>query len=132
MINGIHHLNFLVKDLAVNVEYLEKIFQIKPAYCDLKSRHVTTATFNLEHSSIVLVCPTSNEGEPAKILASRGEGLFLVSFNATSLDETLKRLGEHNIFAKGNQRTGLNNWQVIDLDIPNALGPIFQLCETPQ
>ena len=132
MISGIHHLNFLVRELPPNVRYLEKIFSIKPVFSSLQARQVRTATFKLKHSQIVLVCPLSNRGEPAKILDARGEGLFLVSFETLSLEQTLSYLAQHNIMPKGLRRKGLQDWQVIDLDLPPALGPIFQLCEQPQ
>lgn len=129
MISGIHHLNFLVRDLEPNIAYLEKIFQIEPEFENLKNRNVKTATFKLEHSYIVLICPLSSKGEPAKILASRGEGLFLVSFDTTSLGDTLKRLSEKGVMGKGEPRKGLQNWSVVDLDVPAGLGPIMQLCQ---
>lgn len=129
MISGIHHLNFLVRDLKPNVVYLKKIFQIEPEFAKLKNRNVQTATFKLEQSYIVLVCPLSEEGEPAKILASRGEGLFLVSFNTKSLEDSLTRLSEEGIVTKGEQRKGLHDWEITDLDAPLGLGPVFQLCQ---
>jgi methylmalonyl-CoA/ethylmalonyl-CoA epimerase len=129
-VNSIHHLNFVVRELAPQVEYLRTLLQSEPIIEDLPTRQVKTARFCLSGVWIVLVQPLSTEGEVARILAERGEGLFLLSFNVDSLDESLETLSKQGIYAdnKG-KRQGLDNWTIQDLDCPNALGPILQLCQ---
>ncbi|MFT4808938.1 MAG: methylmalonyl-CoA/ethylmalonyl-CoA epimerase [Paraglaciecola sp.] len=129
-VNSIHHLNFVVRELAPQVEYLRTLLQSEPIIEDLPTRQVKTARFCLSGVWIVLVQPLSTEGEVARILAARGEGLFLLSFNVDSLDESLETLSKQGIYAdnKG-KRQGLDNWTIQDLDCPNALGPILQLCQ---
>jgi methylmalonyl-CoA/ethylmalonyl-CoA epimerase len=129
-VNSIHHLNFVVRELAPQVEYLRTLLQFEPIIEDLPTRQVKTARFCLSGVWIVLVQPLSTEGEVARILAERGEGLFLLSFNVDSLDESLETLSKQGIYSdnKG-KRQGLDNWTIQDLDCPNALGPILQLCQ---
>jgi methylmalonyl-CoA/ethylmalonyl-CoA epimerase len=129
-VNSIHHINFLVRDLAPQVEYFRTLLQSEPIIEDLPTRQVKTARFLLSGVWIVLVQPTSTEGEVARILVERGEGLFLLSLNVDSLDESFEKLSKQGIYSdnKG-KRQGLDNWIIQDLDCPNALGPVLQLCQ---
>jgi methylmalonyl-CoA/ethylmalonyl-CoA epimerase len=129
-VNSIHHINFLVRDLAPQVEYFRTLLQSDPIIEDLPTRQVKTARFLLSGVWIVLVQPTSTEGEVARILVERGEGLFLLSLNVDSLDESFEKLSKQGIYSynKG-KRQGLDNWIIQDLDCPNALGPVLQLCQ---
>ena len=129
-VNSIHHINFVVRELAPQVEYLRTLLQSEPIIEDLPNRQVKTARFCLSGVWIVLVQPLSTEGEVAQILAKRGEGLFLLSLNVDSLDESLEKLSKQGIYSdnKG-KREGLDTWTIQDLDCPNALGPILQLCQ---
>jgi methylmalonyl-CoA/ethylmalonyl-CoA epimerase len=130
IINSIHHINFVVRELAPHVEYLRTLLQSEPIIEDLPTRKVKTARFCLSGIWIVLVQPTSKEGEVARILAKRGEGLFLLSLDVDSLEESLEKLSKQGISSdnKG-KRQGLDNWMIQDLDCPNALGPVLQLCQ---
>jgi len=129
-VNSIHHINFVVRELAPQIEYLRTLLQSEPIIEDLPNRKVKTARFCLSGVWLVLVQPLSTEGEVAQILAERGEGLFLLSLNVDSLDASLEKLSQQGINSdnKG-KREGLDNWRVQDLDCPNALGPILQLCQ---
>lgn len=129
-VKSIHHINFVVRDLEPQVEYLRTLLQSEPIIEDLPIRKVKTARFCLSGAWIVLVQPLSTEGEVAQILAERGEGMFLLSLNVDSLDESLEKLSKQGICPdnKG-KRQGLDNWTIQDLDCPNALGPVLQLCQ---
>ena len=129
-VNSIHHINFVVRELAPQVEYFRTLLQSEPIIEDLPNRQVKTARFCLSGVWIVLVQPLSTEGEVAQILAERGEGLFLLSLTVESLEESLDTLSKQGIHSdKKGKRQGLDNWIIQDLDCPNALGPILQLCQ---
>jgi len=129
-VNSIHHINFVVKELDPQVNYLQTLLQCEPIIEDLPGRQVKTARFCLSGIWIVLVQPVSEEGEVARILAERGEGLFLLSLNVDSIEESIEQLSQQGIKAdnKG-KRLGLDNWMIQDLDGPSALGPVLQLCQ---
>jgi len=129
-VNAVHHINFVVRELAPQVEYLRTLLQSEPIIEDLPKRYVKSARLLLSGVWIVLVEPTSTEGEVARILAERGEGLFLLSLSVDSLDESIEKLSQQGIYLdnKG-KRQGLDNWTVQDLDCPKALGPVLQLCQ---
>ena len=93
-VNSIHHINFVVRELAPQIEYFRTLLQCEPIIEDLPIRQVKSARFLLSGVWIVLVQPLSNEGEVARILAERGEGLFLLSLNVDSLDESIEKLSQ--------------------------------------
>ena len=129
-VQSVHHINFVVRELQPQVQYLQSLLECEPILEDLPARHVKTARFLLSGVWIVLVQPTSTEGEVARILAERGEGMFLLSLNVESLDESIEKLCQQGIYPdnKG-KRQGLDNWAIQDLDCPDALGPVLQLCQ---
>jgi len=130
-INSIHHINYVVKDLVPQIAYLEKVLGCKPIIEGLEGRNVKTARFPIGDAWIVLVQPLSEEGEVARILAERGEGLFLLSLGIDNLDSSLNTLKKRGIQgdAKG-PRKGLDTWLIQDLDCPSGLAPVLQLCQT--
>ena len=100
---GIHHINFLVRDLdAAELRY-RQLLGLGPALREaLPGRGVMTARFRLGATWLVLVQPIGDEGEPARLLRERGEGFMLLS---------------------------LEGWRIADLgDCPGAT---LQLTETP-
>ena len=132
-IQSIHHINFLVKQLQPQIDYFQSLLQCKPIIENLPNRGVKTARFPLGNAWIVLVQPLSDEGEVAQILSERGEGIFLLSLNVTSLNDSIEQLSQSGIKAdKKGKRNGLDNWLVQDLQSPTSLGSIIQLCQPNQ
>ncbi|MFC3095343.1 glyoxalase [Alteromonas sediminis] len=130
MINRIHHVNFLVRDLTNCTTYMTSLLGIEPELSCLPERYVKTATYKLGECYLVLVSPTSELGEPARILKEKGPGLFLISFSTPNIDTTLSALKNFGINTASPRRQGLENWIVQDLTSPDDLGAIIQLCET--
>mgnify|MGYP006077772721 CR=1 FL=1 len=132
MIDRIHHINFLVKDLDAAVErYKALLGDVELHYGDLEGRGVRTARFRLGESWLVLVQPTSADGAPALHLAQHGEGFFLLSLGVTSLTEAVGEVSARGgKFASGKPRQGLEDWLVSDLDDQQFFGAQLQLCES--
>jgi catechol 2,3-dioxygenase-like lactoylglutathione lyase family enzyme len=127
MVRSIHHINFVVRDLAVAIPAWERILGRS---CDsrdhLDGRGVDIARFQLGDAWIVLVQPTG-AGAPADFLAANGEGFFMLSLGVDSLDDEIVRLGESML--DGLSRAGLDDWVVQDLDIGQTLGVQLQFTE---
>ena len=123
MINGIHHINFIVHDLETAIERFERIFGMKVTKRDaLPGRGVETARFRLGESWFVLVQPVEEGTEPARFLAENGEGMFLLSFAVDDLAD----------FAGiGPVRHGLDEWRVADLDPAETYGVLCQFTQDP-
>jgi methylmalonyl-CoA/ethylmalonyl-CoA epimerase len=130
MVQGIHHVNFIVRDLDAAIPVYEKIFGIPVTARDhLESRGIDSARFRIGSSWFVLVQPVRPGTVPARHLEEHGEGFFLMSFDVDSLSAEIDRLGADS-FA-GSQRQGIEDWQVIDLDASQTSGAQLQLCATP-
>ncbi len=127
MVRSIHHINFVVRDLAVAIPAWERILGRS---CDsrdrLDGRGVDIARFQLDDAWIVLVQPTGS-GAPADFLAANGEGFFMLSLGVDSLDDEIARLGESML--DGLSRAGLDDWVVQDLDIGQTVGAQLQYTE---
>jgi methylmalonyl-CoA/ethylmalonyl-CoA epimerase len=134
MLEGVHHINFLVADLDTAVARYKELFGIQHMEVEsLPDRGVRTARFDMNGVWIVLVQPTEEESEPMKHLRQHGEGLYLVSFCVAELAVAAEELVEKGaINASAKPRTGLQGWQVIDLDTKAVFGAQIQLTQDSQ
>ena len=128
-ISGIHHINFLVRDLDEAEARYRELLGLGPAIRgELTGRGVLTARFRLGESWLVLVQPTGDEGEPARMLREQGEGFMLLSLSVDDLDAALA-----DTRATGGEvsavRTGLEGWRIADLAASDIFGAQLQLCE---
>jgi len=130
MAHGIHHLNFIVRDLEAAVPVWEKLLGVPVARRDeLAERGVIAARFRLGETWLVLVQPTRADSVPGRFLETHGEGFFLISLGVASLADELARLGEAAF--SGPVRTGADGWQVRDLDRAILAGIQLQFTEVP-
>lgn len=128
MAHGIHHLNFIVRDLEAAVPVWEKLLGVPVAWRDeLEERGVIAARFRLGQTWLVLVQPTRPDSVPGRFLAAHGEGFFLLSLGVESLAGEQARLGDAAF--SGPVRTGADGWQVRDLDRALVAGVQLQLTE---
>lgn len=133
MLKGLHHLNFVVRDLDAAVAAWERVLGLPPALReDLPARGARTARFRIGESWLVLLQPTDPGGAPGRHLAQHGEGFFLLSFAVDDLEAATQRVQAQGGRAIGSPRAGLGGWQVQDIGAP-ALGAgaaIVQLCKS--
>jgi methylmalonyl-CoA/ethylmalonyl-CoA epimerase len=129
MIQRIHHINFIVRDLASAIPAWERILDREVTSRDrLEERGVDIARFDLGQTWIVLVQPTRSGTVPAAHLEQHGEGFFLMSLETDSLQDEVGRLGE--AMFDGVERDGLDDWQVRDVDVAGMFGARVQLVES--
>lgn len=128
-----HHINLLVKDLGTAMaQYRSVLGPVEFVEEALPGRGVRTARFRVGETWIVLVQPIA-PGEPADVLASRGEGLFLLSLTVDDLDGARRELLARDPAAVvGPVREGLANWRVADIAPAAVSGARLQLCESAQ
>ena len=133
VLNKIHHINLLVRDLEAAVERFGAAFGIEEfRWGELAERGVRTARFRAGESWVVLVQPTDPDSVPGRHLAEHGEGLFLLSFGVDALDSAREHLARAAPdLALGEQRRGLEGWQVQDLDPGQFNSAQIQLAEDP-
>jgi methylmalonyl-CoA/ethylmalonyl-CoA epimerase len=132
MVQRIHHINLVVRDLELAVAAWQRSFGLEAAIREeLPERGVRTARFRIGETWLVLVQPTRIDGEPGQRLAAGGEGVFLLSLEVGDLDTALSELPADVAVARGRPRTGVAGWKVQDLDAPShGMGSsVLQLCE---
>lgn len=131
-LKSIHHINFIVEDLAASVEAYQNTLGLGPfEYEQLLERGVTTARVMIGSVWLVLVSPLRENSVPGRYLKKHGEGFFLMSFGVDNIEQALAEFekrgvlhGEHVV------RKGIKNWQVTDLNTLERLGVIFHLTES--
>jgi methylmalonyl-CoA/ethylmalonyl-CoA epimerase len=133
LIDGVHHINLLVRDLDMAMaQYRAQLGVESFIVDDLPGRGVRTARFRAGESWIVLVQPVA-EGEPMRVLKERGEGLFLLSFGVSDLDEVTESVVRGGGRLTSTQpRQGLADWRVIDVDPADLSGSQIQLTHDPE
>ena len=132
MLEKVHHINLLVRDLdAAVTRYRETLGMTDFIFGELSQRGVRTARFQVGETWLVLVQPTDPNGIPGRHLAEHGEGLFLLSLQtedlAASVEEIRARGGE---FTSEQPRQGLEDWRIIDLKSEQFFGSQLQLIES--
>jgi methylmalonyl-CoA/ethylmalonyl-CoA epimerase len=123
MVRGIHHLNFIVRDLEAAIPAWERRLGLPVAARDeLPERGVLAARFRVGDTWLVLVQPTRTDSVPGRYLEAHGEGFFLLSFGVDSLAAAADR-PDFPGYA-GPSRTGADGWQVRDLAHGPGAGPV--------
>lgn len=126
----IHHINLLVRDLESTVSQFEKLLDQQAQQHTLEQRKVNTASFTLGETHLVLVSPATTDSVVADILQEKGEGLFLLSFGVSDLDDAIETLERKQIAAPaGKERRGIDGWRIQDFTFTESLGCILQLTE---
>jgi len=124
MVRGIHHINFIVRELDDAIPAWETVLGRPVDSRDrLDGRGVDIARFDLGGTWLVLVQPTG-AGAPADYLEQHGEGFFLMSLGVDSLADEAERIGA--VMLHGATRAGLDDWVVQDLDIGRTFGAQVQ------
>ena len=112
----IHHINLVVAALDGVVERIAAVTGVAPNGVEiLESRGVALQRFDLAGTWLVLVAPTRPDSPAAAWLERHGPGLFLISFEADSIESALDELDAHGIAPAGPVRRGLDDWRVVDL-----------------
>ena len=130
MIRGVHHLNFLVRDLDEAAARYQRTLGVEIERRDeLPGRGVRTARFRAGDTWIVLVQPVA-DGEPMRHLERHGEGFFLISYEVEDILLAAARARAAGVHTtRDTPRDGLDCWQVIDIDAAAMHGAIVQLCQ---
>lgn len=133
-IRGIHHVNFVFRDLDAAVRHFESALGLGPFRVEeLDERGAITARALVGETWLVLVSPTREDSVAGRFLEEHGEGFFLLSFGVADIDRTIatmkKRLNGSDV---GDVRTGAGKWRIADLPVDQTLGIRMQLTEDPE
>lgn len=131
MIHGIHHMDFVVRDLDRAVERYSTIFGRSPGPRErLDSRGVELVRFDLDGVWLILVQPIRSDSPVADFLAEHGEGFFHLGYRVKDVKQEAERLRAAGIRTiQEEPRRGVEGWKLIDLAVEDALGVTCQLVE---
>jgi len=92
-IEKIDHICFAVKDLEETKKVYKEDFGLMPAYEYIaESEKIKVARYYIGEVAIELMESSTPDGEVAKFIDSRGEGVFLISYKVDNLDNALEEL----------------------------------------
>ncbi len=125
----IHHINFIVRDLAEATANFERTLGVDPfIVVDHPLRGASAARTRVGECWLVLVCPYDAESVPGRFLAEHGEGFFLLSLGVKDLAQTIEQLSSDGVKCTDTkERAGILDWRVADIGIVH--GALMQLTE---
>ena len=132
MLTRVHHINFIVENLADGIRRFQAVLGKPPERTDtLAARGAITASFRLGDSWLVLVQPTRADSTPGRHLARHGEGFFLLSLETDDLGAEAARIDATGVvgMATTEPRHGIKNWRVMDLQAADTWGEQLQLVQ---
>jgi len=132
MLKKVHHINFLVSDLEEASSRYRTIFGVEPGRIEfLPERGVKVARFRLDNVWIILVQPTDPDSMPARHLAKKGEGFFLISVQVDDIESAAAAvIKQGGAVLDKTPRQGLDDWKVVDIDPRDTFGARFQLVQS--
>jgi len=127
----IHHINILVDDFEKASGAFSRFLDVVPIIEALPIRQAISARFDCNGVWLVLVSPLTWQSPLKQIIETRGEGVFLLSFESTDIDAEIDRLTRDSIaFSDSTKRKGADNWEVQDICLPYSLDVVLQLCQS--
>jgi methylmalonyl-CoA/ethylmalonyl-CoA epimerase len=92
-IEKIDHICFAVEDLEKTKRIYKENFGLEPVVEYVaESEHIKVARYYIGDVAVEFMESTSPQGEVAKFIEKRGEGVFLISYKVDDLDKALTEL----------------------------------------
>jgi methylmalonyl-CoA/ethylmalonyl-CoA epimerase len=134
MLKHTHHIDYVVRDFARAVAVYQKMFQIQiEPETRFDERGVELAWFSLDGIRIILVSPTRADSPVQKFLDEHGESFFHIASQVDDLDAATEHFQHNSIEMVSDQkRSGVEIWDIIDLDLKETFGVFTQLIEKCQ
>jgi methylmalonyl-CoA/ethylmalonyl-CoA epimerase len=97
-IERIDHICFAVKDLEETKRVYKEDFGLIPKHEYVaESEKIKVARYYVGEVAVEFMESTAPDGEVAKFINSRGEGVFLISYKVDNLSNAIQELKEKNI-----------------------------------
>jgi methylmalonyl-CoA/ethylmalonyl-CoA epimerase len=127
----VHHIDVVVRDLALAVERFAKILGSDPdSYERLVERGVDLARFRVGETWLILVQPTRDDGPVAEYLDVHGEGFFHIGLEVSDVGAAADRLTARGVrLASTEPRFGVDGWRLVDIELDETCGAMMQLVE---
>ena len=98
MLKRLHHIDFVVRDLAAAAARYSSILGVEPHGRErLEDRGVELVRFELENVWLVLVQPVGDDGPVKKFLDEHGEGFFHIGLQVEEINAEAERIEDSGI-----------------------------------
>lgn len=130
-IEKIDHICFAVKNLDETKRVYRDDFGLTPDIEYIaESEKIKVARYYIGDVAVEFMESTSQEGEVAKFIATRGEGAFLISYKVDDLSKAMQELKEKNIKLIDNEPRELFGTRYAFVHHPHKLhGVLTELLE---
>lgn len=131
MLQRVHHIDFVVRDLNVAAERFARVLGRRPGPRErLVKRGVEVARFDLGNVWIILVQPVREDSVVMRHLKRHGEGFFHIAYLTADLDAEVRRLKEAGVeLVDETPRCGLENWRLVDVAEEETFGATTQIIQ---
>ncbi|MDR0368102.1 MAG: methylmalonyl-CoA epimerase [Bacteroidales bacterium] len=133
-ISHIEHIGIAVKDLQTAIAYYEKVLGLK-CYSieEVADQKVKTAFFMVGQTKIELLESTDSEGNIAKFIEKRGEGIHHIAYAVNDVATALAKAESKAIQLIDKQpRKGAEGLNIAFLHPKSTGGVLTELCENPE
>ncbi len=129
MLQKIHHIDFVVRDLGSAVAAYRRLFGVEPLPRErLDGRGVELVRFQLGETWLILVQPVRQDSPVMEFLERHGEGFFHIAYQVASVDEAARELDGRGV-RRHEIRRGVEGWKLLDLETAETCGVMTQLVE---
>ena len=97
-IEKVDHISIAVKDLETTKKIYKEDLGLEPAYEYIAPlEKIKVARYFIGEVAVELMESTAPDGEVAKFIASKGEGVFLMSYRVDDLAQAMQELQEKHV-----------------------------------
>lgn len=97
-IEKVDHISFAVKDLESTKKVYKEDLGLEPAYEYIAPlEKIKVARYFIGEVAVELMESTAPDGEVAKFIHSKGEGVFLISYRVADLAQAMQELQEKHV-----------------------------------
>lgn len=134
MVEKVHHIDFVVRDLDAAAARFTTILGIAPRSREkLLNRGIELVRFEVGDLWIILVQPVREDSPVGAFLDRHGEGFFHIAYLVADVEAEAERLRGENIrLADKLPRRGVEGWKLVDLEMAETFGVYTQLVEDNQ
>jgi len=132
MLNGIHHVAFVVPDLDGAIEFLEKKLEVKLSERKRLGEDVgvEVAILWVGGTRIELIRPYKEESEYQEFLARTGGGLHHVAFAVSNIEQVAATMQERGIRLRTPKpQAAPLGWTVLNIDPSSTFSIVSQVAE---
>ncbi len=134
MLQGVHHVHYVVEDRDAMMDYLKKTFGMTPTLLRESNRSGKLAHYDLGQSQMQITSPIDPQSGIGKFLAKNGPGVYHVAWEIKDAQKT-----SEDMVAKGNKLKRFDGKEkitpnrdgdlVCSVDPVSSLGVVFQLVQ---